>query len=587
MRTCEERARDVLERRDAHQKKRRKREAAIAFGGLCLTLALSIGIGMLPRAGQTPDRHTPKTPSTVQTASYAQLYDVIRQVKVNYDGYYFTDYGVAVPETGATNDGVLPSSPHSDTNVQVAGVGEADVVKTDGRYLYLMHGDRVVIVDTNTGAPRQVTAFYVPKQDGEYGHNTGLYLSGGRLIVTQYRWDDDERRATSAASIYDVSVPSSPKFINRFEQDGTEISTRLVGDVLYTVSRYQLYKEPVAEDITTFVPTVRCGGVVEPLPIDDVCIQTPDRGYVVVTAVKISGAGEMLSHKAVLTDGQTVYANTENLYVAGANTRSADETPITRFALNGGKLEVAAEGCVPGVLINQFALDEYEGHLRVVTTRYRLDDGSETGLYVLDASLRVVGSLTGLAKGERVYAVRFDGAIGYFVTFRQVDPLFTVELSDPTAPRILNALKIPGFSQYLHPYGQGKLLGIGRAATEDGRATFVKLSMFDVSDPTAVTESHVYTLDQTYTEALYDHKAVLADVEKNLIGFATGDDLYRVFRYTGDGFEQMAQLPTLGGAGVRGVYIGEFLYVASAHGVIGYRLSDFTATGMLSVVEPK
>jgi uncharacterized secreted protein with C-terminal beta-propeller domain len=148
------------------------------------------------------------------------------------------------------------------------------------------------------------------------------------------------------------------------------------------------------------------------------------------------------------------------------------------------------------------------------------EDGSKTfnALYVLDADLQVAGSITDLAQDEVIYSARFDGDIGYFVTFRQVDPLFAVDLSNPKAPVVLSALKIPGFSEYLHLWSDGRLFGLGRDAdVETGRAGRMKLSMFDTSDPADVTERKTLLLDSDYSAALYNHKAILISRDKNLI----------------------------------------------------------------------
>ncbi len=591
MRTCEERTRDVLARRDAYRQKQRRQQSVVAFGTLCGALILAVCLGMLPQFEDTP-------PIAADPASYTEVYEAVNKSSLIYlqtgeeedlllsadgsmDYSFVTNYTAAaqatVSETHSSDD-------HSETNLQVAGVDEADIIKTDGRYLYVLSGERIVIVNPNDGKPQVLTEF-TPNTEGlEVAEVTGMYLAGDRLVLMQYRYV--EKRVTTAALVYDIAIPARPVFVTRFEQDGGEVSSRMVGDILYTVSRYTVTAEPIESEPATFVPGLVCDQEEALVPAEDIYICGESSQYIVVTAVRVSGDGERLSQKAVLTAGETVYANTENLYIAGSG-YGTRQTPIMRFALNDGELEKQAEATISGVLLNQFSLDEYDGYLRVVTTEYG-EDGTTNALLVLDKDLNTVGSLKGLAEDERVYSVRFDGEIGYFVTFRQVDPLFTVDLSDPTKPTIQSQLKIPGFSQYLHPYGDGKLLGIGMDADENGRTTFMKLSMFDVSDPTAVTESHVTVLDQCYSEALYNHKAVLVDVGKNLIGFVTGDDTYHVYGYDAEnGFVLKARLAALGGASTRGIYIGEYLYVVSANGVLSYRLSDFSSVGALSVVKAK
>lgn len=588
MRTCEERTRDVLERRDAYRQKQQRQQSAVAFGILCGALILSICLGTLPRL----NKPAVESYDAVFEAVKANGYDYV----ISDDGEIYLEYaedtGTATPNMGrpgvtrptaatqaTTSTGT--SSEHSDTNLQVAGVDEADIVKTDGRHLYVLSGERIVIVDPNDGQPQKLAEF-TPSHGEASGYGvSGMYLVGDRLVVMQRRYM--QLHTITAALVYDIADPEKPSLVTFFEQDGCEISSRVIGDVLYTVSQHTIRKEPDQNEPATFVPSIGCDEKSTVLAANDIYICEESAQYVVVTAVRVSDKGERLSQKAVLTAGDTVYANMENLYVAGGFYNG--KTKLVRFALNDGKIEQQAQTEIEGTLLNQFAMDEYDGYLRVVVTEYGAG-GTTNALLVLDKDLNTVGSLTGLAEDERVYSVRFDGTIGYFVTFRQVDPLFTVDLRDPTKPMIQSELKIPGFSQYLHPYGDGLLLGIGRDADEYGRAGNLKLSMFDVSDPTAVNESAVRILEQSYGEVLHNHKAVLIDVRKNLIGFATDDSTYHIYGYDAEnGFLLKAQVAAFDGANTRGVYLDQYLYVASAKGVLAYRMSDFGCVGALSIVQ--
>lgn len=268
------------------------------------------------------------------------------------------------------------------------------------------------------------------------------------------------------------------------------------------------------------------------------------------------------------------------------------DTRITRFALSDGFFELGASAIIDGRLLNQFSLDEYEGYLRVVTTidsySYRIltDDDydveswqegetiSENALYVLDESLAIHGSIDGLAEDERVYSVRFDGPVGYFVTYRQVDPLFAVDLSDPASPVILSALKIPGFSQYLHVYQEGYLFGLGMAVDEEtGYTDGLKLSMFDTSDPLNVDEISTLVLDDSWSEALYNHKAVFISQENDIIGFPVESN-YVVYGYSDDeGFYLRKTISsTYGVYNTRGLFIGDYIYMCSNEGVGIYTL---------------
>ena len=252
-------------------------------------------------------------------------------------------------------------------------------------------------------------------------------------------------------------------------------------------------------------------------------------------------------------------------------------------------------------------MDEYENHLRIVTTvteyydekiiddrtgnviGYTIDQERQANaLYVLDERLDVVGEIEGLAKDEQIYSARFMGDVGYFVTFRQTDPLFTVDLKDPHNPKILSELKVSGFSEYLHIYGENRLLGIGMEADpETGIQQGMKLSMFDVSDKANVTEVSKTNLSKyNYSEALYNHHAVLINVGKNVFGFAAegsskGDFWYDyvVYTYENDEFVQKLKVNAKNKDGnhytVRSSYIGDVFYLLRSDGSVeSYNLND-------------
>ena len=204
-------------------------------------------------------------------------------------------------------------------------------------------------------------------------------------------------------------------------------------------------------------------------------------------------------------------------------------------------------------------------------------------VYVLDEELETIGSIENLAEDERIYSARFMGDTGYFVTFRETDPLFSVDLSDPKNPKIVGELKIPGFSDYLHFYGNNRLLGIGMNVDEKTMTTDgVKITMFDISDKTDVKEEDTYVLKNVYsTDVSYDYKAALVDWEKNLIGFAgytQGGQRYFLFEYDDEkGFVCNLE-EDINGNGMRnprGIYIEETLYVIQGNIIEAYSLKDY------------
>jgi uncharacterized secreted protein with C-terminal beta-propeller domain len=208
------------------------------------------------------------------------------------------------------------------------------------------------------------------------------------------------------------------------------------------------------------------------------------------------------------------------------------KTAIYKIELDGMDIDYVERGSVPGMLLDQFSMDEYEGYLRVATTTGDSWGGSLSEslnhLYVLDDKLEIVGSVEDLAEGERIYSSRFMDDRAYMVTFRQVDPLFVIDLSEPENPKVLGELKITGYSEYLHPYDEDHVIGIGKEASEEGRFEGVKVSLFDVSDvgnPVEVAKIEIGDRG-TDSDALYDHKAVLFDKGKNLLVLPI--DLYEI-----------------------------------------------------------
>jgi uncharacterized secreted protein with C-terminal beta-propeller domain len=233
---------------------------------------------------------------------------------------------------------------------------------------------------------------------------------------------------------------------------------------------------------------------------------------------------------SLVADGDTVYANGPSLYVATDQQWRAVPMPMVRtaprpimpadqrteiykFDIAGtGKPKYVAGGKIPGWLVNQYSMSEWQGRLRVATTTgqvWNTDARTESTVYVLDGSLKQIGQVGGLGKGERIYSVRFIGPTGYVVTFRQTDPLYVVDLREPTAPKVTGELKINGYSAYLHPAGDGRLIGVGQDADETGRRHGAQVSLFDVSDPAKPTRLANYTVPDGYTEAEFDPHAFL------------------------------------------------------------------------------
>lgn len=599
----------------AEQEKSAPKRSGRAFFGTAVAAALC-GV-ILFSAGIVTGRRTAKVNTSVNTSamktapSYGDIYEKIKEFKNKeyiveeyaYDDAMNTGADTGSKPTNAKGNSASntdeASAEHSDTTVQVEGVDEADIVKTDGKYIYILDsgykGKTIKIIDAAGEKPKQLKSVVT-----EGIHGTDMYLSGDRLILL----GASDSEFSALAVIYDISDPNNPKEITRVNQSGNYNESRLIEGKLYVVSDFSVDASGIKKSQEeTYVPSVTCRDYDGAVAADSVFFydncQYPQ--YTVLCGYDIKD-GTLLGTQSVLGGSYTVYANTENIITCG-NPDSDGLTQVARFTLDSGKIELKATGSLKGSLLNQFSIDEYKGYFRFVLTDYNTKEipyetsGTEVTAYsvettrtnslvILDGDLKETGKITDLAPGERVYSVRFMGDAAYFVTFRQVDPLFSADVSDPYNPKIIGSLKIPGFSNYLFPYGD-KLLGIGRNADErTGRAEGMKLSMFNISDPANVTESSKTDIPASNSEALYNHKATIADFGKNIIGFPTFGDTglnYFVYSYEDGKFVQKlkAELDITRNQERRGLYIGKVFYIASYYELQYYNLDTFEPLGTL------
>ena len=392
----------------------------------------------------------------------------------------------------------------------------------------------------------------------------------------------------SSAVFYDVSDPQEPEKSAECAQSGSLSETRLIDGKLYIISNYYINTEKIEKDKPeTFVPSVTAKNHSGAVNAGSICFygNCSEPEYTVLSAYDIKD-GKLLSTQSVLGGSYTVYASSKNIITASLSGGDG-KLQVTRFSLNGGDITLEAAGELEGELLNQFSIDEYKEHFRFVLTDNR-GEYSSNSLVILDGNLKKTGAISGIAEDERVYSVRFMGDTAYFVTFRQVDPLFSVDVSDPTSPKIIGSLKIPGFSNYLFPFGKGMLFGMGQNADEKtGRSTGMKISMFDISDPSNVTECAKTNISASYSEALYSHKATLINSGKNIIGFSAygwqNNILYFIYAYENGELVKKAEinLPH-SNTGCRGLYSGDKFYVVTPDVVYCFTLDGFKE---LSVTE--
>lgn len=477
---------------------------------------------------------------------------------------------------------VAETADYSETNVRQEGVDEADVVKTDGRYLYTLrdNGRAVAIVDTKNGLEQAGEA----ELDDDYTIRE-FYVNSGRLVLVGEIYREEKTRggwymgqSNTFSVTYDLSNPKKPEKIGEVTQSGSYTSSRMAEGHLYLFSQYcvDTYGGIEARDTEGYIPLINQSL----LPESDIYLPATKQAYMyaVISSVDMNKPEEAKDSKAIFTDGGNLYVSNQNIYWYEDRSWYTGDTVIRRLSYENGKLNAEASGMVGGYIHDSFCIDEYKGNLRVITT-----EKDTNSVYVLDKNLKVIGSIEGLAEDERVYSARLLGDVGYFVTFRETDPLFSVDFSDPKKPKIIGELKIPGFSEYLHFYGEDMLLGIGMDVDEDGFSTNgVKLSMFDISDNTDVKEVQKYVMKNVYgADVMYDYRAALIDVNKNIIGFSVhggNGENYCIFSYdTDNGFVCLMD-ETVNGNGyqtARGVYIDTKLYVVKGNIIEAYSMKDY------------
>lgn len=652
---------EIKEKQEREERRFTRQQKFVRYGAVAAAFILVIG-GVLgvwfanrgtdstTATEQTLEANAQETTNaTVSIESYDDIYDMIEQMQY---GYYDSGlrYDVATTTEAATDEAVMEmpqtevkaatdtatgssnsTQDYSETNVQVKGVDEADIVKTDGEYIYYVADNQLNIIDANGANTKLVSTTLLESDDAWWGYNAEMFLLGDRLMVISQGyatvWVNDASGSyenntdQTKAIIYDVSNPAKPVQIVSLGQSGNYVSSRMIGDYVYLVTAQYVYNAVRSTPIT-YIPSVSVDSESKLLSASDLYVYgTPQSSaYTVIGSINLKNGAKHASVKAVFGGTSDLYANADHMLLAigeydsdttpiapddnGKNvqiTTGQSNTELILLSLNEGEITKLASGTVPGSLLNQFSMDEYNDVFRIVTTvdwweqrvytdgldSYEYDSKNYNNLYTLDQDLNIIGKIENLAEDEYVQSVRFDGDVGYFVTFRQVDPLFAVDLSNPKAPKIVSTLKIPGFSEYLQTFGDGLLFGIGYDADEDtGRTLGVKMTMFDTSDKTDVTELFTEAVDADWTIIGNNHHAILVDADKNLIAFPADNDYYIYRYYAGTGFELAAKVDLssdLSSWNLRGLFIGNDFYVLSESSVTVISLADFNVLTTLKI----
>jgi len=574
-------------------------------------------------------------------ADYSKLYQVVkasanavkvRRFAVGIDEVWNKGFaGDPVPETAnnAEYDAAAPEAAlgagagYSGTNNQVDGIDEGDIVKTDGNYIYIAsNGQNAVnVVKPDNG---DMTLAATITKDGFYPSELQLYED--RLVIvwngsTELKplarfgmvpedciysfWENE-----IAVEIYDTADFTEPAAT--YSQKGYLASSRMIGNYIYLVTSYTpsfIYSGAAftEEDLECYVPSYTINGstyFVAPEKI--ICPEKTDYvQYTTIAGIDVKSGNPLVSTASDMFGASRIYSSDKNIYLT--TWAENDSTKINKYAINRGDVSYAASGTVEGYVQSQFWLDEYKDVLRVVTQVSKWDENSyytAANLYALDANLNKLSEVNGIGEGENVQSVRFDKDAAYIVTFRQMDPLFAFDMSDPANPVKKDELKIPGYSRYLHKWSDNLLLGIGvDADINSGGRTGLKLSMFGVGDDQELSELHNYVIeaDYAYTPAEYDHKSILVSPDKNIIAFpytsngtkwyssGYSKNVYAVFEYDESGFTLLGEVDYANadtvywGEFIRGMYIGDYIYAIGFDKVVSAKIGDLANTNELAL----
>jgi len=470
---------------------------------------------------------------------------------------------------------------YSTTNIQVAGVDEADTVKTDGTYLYVIANNTVYVLDAGTtNIDNAKVIAKIENRNNTY--ISGIYLSqnGNKLAVigNEYRYHLFVAEPVDASiikapyygsgltfvEVYDVSNKASPVLSRNLTMSGYYANSRMIDDYIYTVITETVQ---VKDDGSVNLPTIfENSGVVNIDAKDIFYIPRPDSYYTYTTIISLNimDDSQAFTNTTIMaSSANEIYVSAENIYLISPTWDSESQyiTNIYRVSINQGSLSAQAEGTVWGTPINSYAMDEYNGYFRIATTKWFMDnattrDGAEfkisrqmNSLYVLNSNLDIVGKLEGFKMDENLYAVRFLGDKCYAVTFKIIDPFYVIDLSNPTAPKVAGELKIPGYSSYLYPIDNTHLIGIGKENST------LKLSIFDVSNINAPAETARYIVEGSYTDssATYEPHAFLYNPETQQLVIPVSLNNYQVFPL--DNPENSRDITTTSTSYWQGVYI--------------------------------
>ena len=494
-------------------------------------------------------------------------------------------------------DSASAEKKYSKTNLQTEGVDESDIIKTDGCYIYTVTGNRVIITNIRDGALEKAGEIRLALESTS-DKVLEMYVDGDilNLIVQKetagLEQDNEKSRAEDVYYLssnieteirtYDISDRRQPKLSGTMAQDGYYHTSRKIGNIIYlftdeTMGYPSLARQEAVleENVGGWIPLVNGKAVAaDCIYLSEECSQG-----LIISAVNVNTPDKVVDNTVILNGYVEIYVSTKAAYLYQEDySNGKSTTRIAKFSLENGKINAVGAASVSGEVRDTFAINDYQGKLRVLTTDSNFIGGESTNqLYLFDEKLKATGKLEDIAPGEEIYSARYLGDKAYFVTYRNMDPLFAVDLSDDTNPKILGELKITGFSEYLHFWGEDKLVGIGYETDPDtGAQEGLKITMFDISDPADLKEIKTLVLKNVdYSQALYNYKSVLVDADENLLGFTTEDygsnrlD-YLLFSWEDGKFVNLLTEKLDGNFSsdnYRGIYVDNIFYVAGTQGI--------------------
>jgi len=462
------------------------------------------------------------------------------------------------------------ASNYSETNIQVKGVDEADIVKNDGQFIYTLNSkynqetnkqeNYLIITKAWPAEEMQI----ISKKDLENVNATEMFINENKLLIIGSKYYEQNyygdgimpMRAekmiapgyypyysnTSVVQVYNIENKENILLEKNIEFQGSYVSSRKINDLVYFVlSQYAqtTYYENSSNIKEVSLPAIKVddSNFEKVCECTDIAYLQPNQAQNFILVASISMNSLAFEKQLIVGQGQSIYASQNNLYIAETEWSrermpmveslirmpSTENTIIHKFNLDNGKINYQGYASARGRILNQFSMDEYNDTFRIATTQ---GNNESNNLFIFDKEMKQIGLLEGLAPGESIYSVRFMGEKAYVVTFKKIDPLFVIDLSNASEPKVLGKLKIPGYSDYLHPIDENHLIGLGKDAVPalEKQGDFawyqgIKLAIFDVSNPVEPIEMFSTIIGDRGTEsyALHDHKAFLFDKEKELL----------------------------------------------------------------------